>query len=231
MEAFILDIAQQLFESIQQYGAPIEINTDQSLRLSHADHVPDALIIQIKQFKAKIIQYLQQCAVSDLIEEIAQQGASMELLEGGQLRLHHANYLPDELLQRIRQNKLQIVAHLTPCIESKQPQQMQTHSFELQILQVFFDRLDRKRQNLKKIRGDLKNALVTPKDYIGDLMGKFGIHQYQAQNHLDMLIDRGILTYDSRFKFYLFPNYQHPSLHAFSHYDIEGCLATPLHEQ
>lgn len=76
MEAFILDIAQQLFESIQQYGATIEINTDQSLRLSHADHVPDALIIQIKQFKAKIIQYLQQCAVSDLIEEIAQHGTT-----------------------------------------------------------------------------------------------------------------------------------------------------------
>jgi hypothetical protein len=46
------------------------------LRLSHADHVPDALIIQIKQFKAKIIQYLQQCAVSDLIEEIAQHGTT-----------------------------------------------------------------------------------------------------------------------------------------------------------
>ena len=46
-----MNIAQQLYESAQQYGAKVELNEGQSLRLNHADHVPDALIEQIRQFK------------------------------------------------------------------------------------------------------------------------------------------------------------------------------------
>lgn len=77
-----MNIAQQLYESAQQYGAKFELNDGQNLRLSHAEHVPDALIEQIRQFKAEIIQYLQQCAVSELINDIYQYGASIQVIEG-----------------------------------------------------------------------------------------------------------------------------------------------------
>jgi hypothetical protein len=81
-----MNIAQQLYESAQQYGAKFELNDGQSLRLSHADHVPDALIEQIRQFKPEIIQYLQQCAVSNLINSIYQCGASIEVIDRQSLR-------------------------------------------------------------------------------------------------------------------------------------------------
>ena len=216
-----MNIAQQLYESAQQYGAKLELNDGQNLRLSHANHVPDALIEQIRQFKPEIIQYLQQCAVSELINDIYQYGASIEMIEGQQLRLNHADYIPDQFIAQIQQLKPHILAYLTPSIEQDQQGQIQVRDFEHQLVQVFFDRLDRKRQNLKKINGSIQNALVTPKDYMGDLMGKLGIQQYQAQNYLDNMIGQGMFNYDSRFKFYLFPNYDHSTIQPFSHYNLD----------
>ena len=216
-----MNIAQQLYESAQQYGAKLELNEGQGLRLNHADHVPDALITQIRQFKPEIIQYLQQCAISDLIDSIYQYGANIEVIDGQQLRLDHAYHIPDQLITQIKQLKPQILAYLTPSTEQDQQGQAQLRDFEHQLVQVFFDRLDHKRQNLRKINGSIQNALVTPKDYMGDLMGKLGIQQYQAQSYLDNMIGQGMFNYDSRFKFYLFPNYDHSAIQPFSHYNLD----------
>ena len=115
-----MNIAQQLYESAQQYGAKFELNEGQGLRLNHADHVPDALITQIRQFKPEIIQYLQQCAISDLIDSIYQYGANIEVIDGQQLRLDHAYHIPDQLITQIKQLKPQILAYLTPSTEQDQ---------------------------------------------------------------------------------------------------------------
>ena len=216
-----MNIAQQLYESALQYGAKFELNDGQYLRLSHADHVPEALIEQIRQFKAEIIQYLQQCAISELIDNIYQYGASIEVIDGQQLRLNHADHIPDQLIAKIQQLKPQILAYLAPSKKQDQQRQDQLHEFEYQLVNLFFERLDRKRQNVRKVNGSIQNALVTPKDYMGDLMGKLGIQQYQAQSYLDNMIGQGMFSYDSRFKFYLFPNYDHAAIQPFSQYNLD----------
>jgi hypothetical protein len=62
----------------------------------------------------------------------------------------------DQFIAQIQQLKPQILAYLMPSIEQDQQGQTQLRDFEHQLVQVFFDRLDRKRQNLKRLMAVFK---------------------------------------------------------------------------
>jgi hypothetical protein len=74
----------------------------------------------------------------------------------GKIETNHADHIPDQFIAQIQQLKPQILAYLTPSIEQDQQGQTQLRDFEHQLVQVFFDRLDRKRQNLKRLMAVFK---------------------------------------------------------------------------
>lgn len=212
-----MNIAQLISQVLQHYGASLELINNQSLRLNQIEEVPQKCTDLVRQYKAQLIRYLQLQSSYELLEYIQQEGAEIELIDHQTIRLHHAECISDIEIHKIRQLKAEIIEILSKSKATNKETLDQCIQHE--VIQAYFDRLERHRSNLRKINGTIENALVKPDHVRQDLMQKFFLKQDQAQQYIDVMIEQNAFYYDSNFRFYLFPNFAHPMMRAFQHYN------------
>jgi len=146
------------------------------------------------------------------LEYIQQEGVEIELIDSQTLRLHHTECITDMEIQKVKQSKADIIKILSNLTVSN------TEGLDLdiqqEVIQTYFDRLERHRSNLRKINNPVENALVKPEHVRQDLIQKFLVNQEQAQHLINALIEQNVFYYDNNFRFYLFPNFTHPAMTA-----------------
>ena len=212
-----MNIAQLISQVLQHYGASLELINNQALRLHHTDDVPQQCTDLVRKYKPQLIRRLRLQSCYELLEHIQQEGAEIELIDSQTVRLHHAERITDIEIQKVKQSKADIIEILSNATASNAESLDQ--DIKQEVIQTYFDRLERHRSNLRKISNPVENALVKPEHVRQDLIQKFLVNQEQAQYFLNVLIEQNIFYYDSNFKFYLFPNFTHPAMKAFQHFN------------
>lgn len=208
-----MNISQLICQAIRHYGASIELINHQTLRLNQADDLPQQCTDLVRKYKAQLIRHLQLQSCYELLEYIQYEGAEIELIDSENIRLHHAERITDKEIQQIRQFKANIIEILNHSKESN-PETLDI-AIQQEIIQTYFDRLERHRSNLRKINSRIENALVKPEHVQQDLIQKFALSQDQAQHYINVLMEQRIFKYDSNFRFYLFPNFEHSVMTTF----------------
>lgn len=212
-----MNIAQLISQVLQHYGASLELINNQTLRLHHSDGMPQQSADFIRKYKPQLIRRLLLQSCYELLEHIQQEGAEIELIDNQTIRLHHAERITDMDIQRVKQSKTEIIEILSNSTASNSS--IMDTEIQQEVIQTYFDRLERHRSNLRKISNPVENALVKPEHVRQDLIQKFMLNQDQAQQFINALIEQNIFNYDSRFRFYLFPNYTHSAMTAFQHHN------------
>lgn len=212
-----MNIAQLISQVLQHYGASLELINNQVLRLHHTDDVPQQCTDLVRKYKPQLIRRLRLQSCYELLEYIQQEGAEIKLIDSQTVRLHHAERITDIEIQKVKQSKADIIEILSNATASNAESLDQ--DIKQEVIQTYFDRLERHRSNLRKISNPVENALLKPEHVRQDLIQKFLVNQEQAQYFLNVLIEQNIFYYDSNFKFYLFPNFTHPAMKAFQHYN------------
>lgn len=212
-----MNIAQLISQVLQHYGASLELINNQVLRLHHSDDIPQQSTDLVRKYKPQLIRRLRLQSCYELLEHIQQEGVEIELIESQTVRLHHAERISDTEIQKVKQSKAEIIEILSNATTSNAENLDQ--DIQQEVIQTYFDRLERHRSNLRKISNPVENALVKPEHVRQDLIQKFLVNQEQAQYFLNVLIEQNIFYYDSNFKFYLFPNFTHSAMKAFQHYN------------
>ena len=212
-----MNIAQLISQVLQHYGASLELINNQTLRLRNSDDMPQQCADLIRKYKPQLISRLRLHACYELLEHIQQEGVEIELINSQTVRLHHAERITDTEIKKVKQSKAEIIEILSNATASNAESLDQ--DIKQEVIQTYFDRLERHRSNLRKISNPVENALVKPEHVRQDLIQKFLVNQEQAQYFLNALIEQNIFYYDSNFKFYLFPNFTHPAMKAFQHYN------------
>lgn len=212
-----MNIAQLISQVLQHYGASLELINNQALRLHHSDDIPQQSTDLVRKYKPQLIRRLRLQACYELLEHIQQEGADIELIDSQTVRLHHAERITDIEIQRVKQSKAEIIEILSNATASNAERLDQ--DIQQEVIQTYFERLERHRSNLRKINNPVENALVKPEHVRQDLIQKFLVNQEQAQHFINALIEENIFYYDSNFRFYLFPNFTHPAMTAFQHHN------------
>ncbi|MDG3555853.1 hypothetical protein P7L54_07790 [Acinetobacter bereziniae] len=212
-----MNISQLICQAVRHYGASIELINHQTLRLNQADDLPQQCTDLVRKYKVQLIRHLQLQSCYELLEYIQQEGAEIELLDSKNIRLHHAERITDKEIQQVRQFKANIIEILSHSKEFN-PETLDI-AIQQEVIQTYFDRLERHRSNLRKINSRVENALVKPEHVRQDLIQKFALSQDQAQHYINILMEQRIFKYDSNFRFYLFPNFEHSALTAFQYHN------------
>lgn len=212
-----MNIAQLISQVLQHYGASLELINNQVLRLHHSDDIPQQSTDLVRKYKPQLIRRLRLQSCYELLEHIQQEGAEIELIDSQTVRLHHAERITDIEIQKVKQSKAEIIEILSNSTASNS--EILDQDIQQEVIQTYFDRLERHRSNLRKINNPVENALVKPEHVRQDLIHKFLLNQEQAQYLINALIEQNIFYYDSNFRFYLFPNFAHPAMKAFQHYN------------
>lgn len=212
-----MNIAQLISQVLQHYGASLELINNQVLRLHHSDDIPQQSTDLVRKYKPQLIRRLRLQSCYELLEHIQQEGAEIELIDSQTVRLHHAERITDIEIQKVKQSKAEIIEILSNSTASNS--EILDQDIQQEVIQTYFDRLERYRSNLRKINNPVENALVKPEHLRQDLIHKFLLNQEQAQYLINALIEQNIFYYDSNFRFYLFPNFTHPAMKAFQHYN------------
>ena len=212
-----MNIAQLISQVLQHYGASLELINNQALRLHHSDDIPQQSTDLVRKYKPQLIRRLRLQSCYELLEHIQQEGVEIDLIDSQTVRLHHAERITDIEIQKVKQSKADIIEILSNATASNAESLDQ--DIKQEVIQTYFDRLERHRSNLRKISNPVENALVKPEHVRQDLIQKFLVNQEQAQYFLNVLIEQNIFYYDSNFKFYLFPNFTHPAMKAFQHFN------------
>lgn len=210
-----MNIAQLINQTLKHYGASLELINHQTLRLHQADDLPPQCTDLVRKYKPQLISHLQLQSCYELLDFLQQEGAEIELIDHQTIRLHHIECLTDTDLQRVKQSKSEIIKILTHFNHTE----ILDLDIQQEVIQTYFDRLERHRSNLRKINSHVENALVKPEHVRQDLIQKFALSQDQAQQYINVLMEQGIFKYDSNFKFYLFPNFEHSAMTAFQHHN------------
>lgn len=212
-----MNIAQLINQVLQHYGASLELINNQVLRLHHSDDIPQQSTDLVRKYKPQLIRRLRLQSCYELLEHIQQEGAEIELIDSQTVRLHHAERITDIEIQKVKQSKAEIIEILSNSTASNS--ELLDQDIQQEVIQTYFERLERHRSNLRKINNPVENALVKPEHIRQDLMHKFLLNQEQAQYLINALIEQNIFYYDSNFRFYLFPNFTHPAMTTFQHYN------------
>jgi hypothetical protein len=212
-----MNIAQLISQVLQHYGASLELINNQVLRLHHTDDVPQQCTDLVRKYKPQLIRRLRLQSCYELLEYIQQEGAEIELIDSQTVRLHHAERTTDIEIQKVKQSKAEIIEILSNATASNS--EILDQDIQQEVIQTYFERLERHRSNLRKINNPVENALVKPEHVRQDLIQKFLVNQEQAQHFINALIEQNIFYYDSNFRFYLFPNFTHPAMTAFQHHN------------
>ncbi|MBJ9717793.1 hypothetical protein A4220_02810 [Acinetobacter pittii] len=213
-----MNIAQLVSQVLQHYGASLELINNQVLRLHHSDDIPQQSTDLVRKYKPQLISHLRLQSCYELLEHIQQEGVEIELIDSQTVRLHHAERITDTEIQKVKQSKAEIIEILRHATASNAESFLDQDILQA-VIQTYFDRLERHRSNLRKISNPVENALVKPEHVRQDLIQKFLVNQDQAQQWINALIEQNIFYYDSNFRFYLFPNFTHPAMTAFQHYN------------
>ena len=212
-----MNIAQLISQVLQHYGASLELINNQVLRLHHSDGIPQQSTDLVRKYKPQLIRRLRLQSCYELLEHIQQEGAEIELIDSQTVRLHHAERTTDIEIQKVKQSKAEIIEILSNATASNS--EILDQDIQQEVIQTYFERLERHRSNLRKINNPVENALVKPEHIRQDLIQKFLVNQEQAQHFINALIEQNIFYYDSNFRFYLFPNFTHPAMTAFQHHN------------
>lgn len=212
-----MNIAQLITQALKQYGARLELLNNQALRLHHCDAVPQQCTDLVRKYKPQLIRYLQLQSCYELLEYIEQEGAEIELIDSQTVRLNHAERITDMEIQKIKQSKVDVIEILSNSTVSNS--EILDIDIQQEVIQTYFNRLERHRSNLRKISNPIENALVKPEHVRQDLIQKFILNQDQAQQFINTLIEQRIFKYDSNFRFYLFPNFEHSAMTTFQHHN------------
>lgn len=212
-----MNISKLICQAIRHYGASIELINNQTLRLNQADHLPQQCTDLIRKYKPQLIRHLQLQKCYELLEYLQQEGVELELIDRQTIRLHHAECIADKEMGQVRKFKPDIIEILDNAL--KNVSEKMDNAIQQEIIQTYFDRLERHRRNLRKINNPVENALVKPEHVRQDLIQKFALSQEQAQQFINALIEQCIFKYDSNFKYYLFPNFDHSAMTAFHHHN------------
>ena len=212
-----MNIAQLISQVLQHYGASLELINNQVLRLHHSDGIPQQSTDLVRKYKPQLIRRLRLQSCYELLEHIQQEGAEIELIDSQTVRLHHAERITDIEIQKVKQSKAEIIEILSNATASNS--EILDQDIQQEVIQTYFERLERHRSNLRKINNPVENALVKPEHIRQDLIQKFLVNQEQAQHFINALIEQNIFYYDSNFRFYLFPNFTHPAMTAFQHHN------------
>ena len=212
-----MNIAQLISQVLQHYGASLELINNQVLRLHHSDDIPQQSTDLVRKYKPQLIRRLRLQSCYELLEHIQQEGAEIELIDSQTVRLHHAERITDIEIQKVKQSKAEIIEILSNSTASNS--EILDQDIQQEVIQTYFDRLERYRSNLRKINNPVENALVKPEHVRQDLIHKFLLNQEQAQYLINALIEQNIFYYDRNFRFYLFPNFTHPAMTTFQHYN------------
>lgn len=207
-----MNISTIIIDAIRKHGANIQLIDDKTLRLHHADAIPQHLIQLTKTYKPQLIAYFRQDQARQLIENLHQEGANLQLIDCQTLRLTDSHKLDDSYIQQVKRFKPDLI-HFLQSSQEHSPI-LQEH-FTHEVIQTYFDRLEKHRNNLRKIQRPINNALVRPKDLIQDLTTLFCLQQHEAEQIISHCIELGVFKYDSPSKFYLFPNDQHIAIQPF----------------
>lgn len=214
-----MNIAKHLISNLSQFNAHIERIGIEQLKLCNAEHVPPELIAQVKAHKPSIIEYLDLSIARQLIDDLNQHNASIELAGHDQLRLHNAEHLPPELIEKTKTNKPMLIRHLNQLQKpTGQPKAMDDFLYE--ITKLYFVRLEKHRNNLIKINRPIKNALIRPADWIAEITAAFNLNQYEATRYIGELIESGLFYYDCSNKLYLVPDYTSESMAEFRNFEL-----------
>lgn len=213
-----MNIAQLISQILKHYGVSVELVNHQSLRLHHYDDVPQVCADLVRKYKAQLIHHLQLKSCYELLDYIQQEGAGIELIDQQTIRVHHAECLSDTDLQRVKQSKVEIIEILSNANHSNTAETLDL-DIQHEVICTYFNRLERHRSNLRKINNPVENALVKPEHVRQDLIHKFALSQDQAQQYINVLIEQNIFKYDSNYRFYLFPNFEHSTMTAFQHHN------------
>lgn len=168
-----MNISQLICQAIRHYGASIELINHQTLRLNQADDLPQQCTDLVRKYKAQLIRHLQLQSCYELLDYIQHEGAEIELIDSENIRLHHAECITDKEIQQVRQFKVNIIEILNHSKESN-PETLDI-AIQQEIIQTYFDRLERHRSNLRKINSRIENALVKPEHVRQDLIQKFAL--------------------------------------------------------
>ena len=212
-----MNIAQLLNQALQQRGANLELINNHTLRLHQQQELPSHLTELVRKYKAQLIRHLQLESAYRLLEHIRLEGADIQLIDNQTLRLHYIERITDTDIQKIKHLKGELLEILNNTVATTNSSLDQCIQHE--IIQTYFDRLERHRSNLRKIHSSVENALVRPKDLIQDLTLKFILSQDQAQQYITVMIKQGIFYHDSNSKFYLFPDFSHTAMQGFQKYN------------
>lgn len=212
-----MNIAQLISQVLQHYGASLELINNQVLRLHHSDDIPQQSTDLVRKYKPQLIRRLRLQSCYELLEHIQQEGAEIELIDSQTVRLYHAERITDIEIQKVKQSKAEIIEILSNATASNSERLDQ--DIQQEVIQTYFERLERHRSNLRKINNPVENALVKPEHVRQDLIQKFLVNQEQAQYFINALIEQNIFYYDSNFRFYLFPNFTHLAMTAFQHHN------------
>ncbi|ENU80316.1 hypothetical protein F975_02072 [Acinetobacter sp. ANC 3789] len=212
-----MNIAQLLNQALQHCSANLELINNHTLRLHQQQELPSHLTELVRKYKAQLIRCLQLESAYRLLEHIRLEGADIQLIDNQTLRLHYIERITDTDIQKIKRLKGELIEILNNIVATTNSSLDQCIQHE--IIQTYFDRLERQRSNLRKIHSPVENALVRPKDLIQDLILKFMLNQDQAQQYIIAMIEQGIFYHDSNSKFYLFPNFAHTTMDSFHKYN------------
>ncbi len=216
MMVHVMNIAQLLNHALQHYGASLELIDHQTLKLHHAQNLPAYLTDLLRKYKPQIIRRVQLESAYQLLEYVRIEGTEIHLISPDRLRLDHAERLTDTDIRKMKALKAEIIEILSHTATTRNDLDPYVQH---EIIQTYFDRLERHRSNLRKINSSVENALVKPNDLIQDLTVKFILNQEQAQQYITTMIEQRIFYYDSNSKFYLFPNFTHTTMHSFHKYN------------
>lgn len=217
-----MNLATIIINAVAHHGASIEAPNGNTLRTHNSEQLPREFVELIRKYKPYILQCINQTTIQNLLDTIQQHGAELEIIHGTTIRLHQPEQLPERIKASIKAHKHELIQHLNPSPQQQQ-QRQQDHTilaqhFEYEAIQVYFDRLQHKLQNLIKINKPINQAVIKPKEFIQSLAHKFYLPEQAAQDYVAALIEHRIFIYSCNFKIHITPNYRHPSMAAFTHY-------------
>lgn len=215
-----MNIAELITEAIAKHNAILEVIEGKTLRIHNSESLPSDFLDLIRTYKPYLLNHMNQQTVKELAYTIQQHGANLQVIEGQTIRLHQPELIPDHLKAKLKTHKSDLISYLNPSPQQRQQAGLLTSHTEHEIIRVYFARLERHRNNLRKINKPIANALIKPRDFIQDIIYKFGIAYEQAQKYIECLVKQQVFSYDCNLRLYILPNYDHSSMLPFKDYQL-----------
>ncbi len=212
-----MNIVRIIIEAVRKHGAIIEAVEGRTIRIHNTECLPSDFLEIITKFKPYLLEQLNQKSVIELVETVTDHGAALEAINASTIRIHQPELIPDSVKARIKTYKTELLDYLNKETQhyTKQSHTAALKQFEYEAIKVFFDRLERHRNNLRKIDKPIENAMIKPREFGQDLTDKFFMTSQEAHDYIEGLMNQQIFNYDCNLKLYILPNHNHESIKPF----------------